>query len=83
MHLADPSVVGGETGDVADPLSEGVGLGRDPASLPERHLELLLLGNGEDGTASDERARQGVGLAGAVADRDVDRDPPHVGELLE
>ena len=68
---------------MADPVAESMGLGGDPATLGEGRAELLPLGDREHRAAADECPRQAVGLPGAVADRDVDRDPLHVGELRE
>ena len=83
MHLAKAPVARREGRDVPDPVSECVSLGRDAAALAERGVEALLLRDREDGAAADDRLREHVGFARAVADRDVDRDSLHVRELGE
>ena len=83
VRLAEARVARGQGRDVADPVAERVGLRRDAAALAEGCVESLPLGDREDRAAADALAREGVGLARPVADRDVDRDPPHVGQLLE
>ena len=83
MHLPKPHVARRDVGDVLDPVAERVGLRGDTATLGERHLEALPFRNREDGAAADKAASQSVGFAWPVADRDVDRDPAHIGERLE
>ena len=85
MNLAEPRVRSSEFRHVQDPSPERMRLRGDTESGSERCLEDLSRRSRENGagSSSQERARRGIRLSRAEADRDVDGDDRRVRDFAE